>query len=281
MAALARWCFHHRRMVLAIWLVALLGFGGDRPRRRRQLRQQLLAARHRLQPGPGHPQGQLPQPRPATASRSSSRPSRARLTTRQPRPRSRPCSTGWPSSPTCGPSPRPYGPGGQISKDGTIGLATVYLDALAQNVPKDAVNQLIDTAKSADSSVLNVQLGGNAIENNQQSGQSSSEGLGIIFALIVLFFAFRRSLLVRPAAAHLGSDGHRGRDVDHRDPHPRRGRPAVRTDPGHPGRARRRHRLRPLHRQPPPQRSAGRADARGRRRHRPQHLGAGRASSPG
>ena len=32
----------------------------------------------------------------------------------------------------------PYGPGGQISKDGTIGLATVYLDALAQNVPKDA-----------------------------------------------------------------------------------------------------------------------------------------------
>jgi RND superfamily putative drug exporter len=89
----------------------------------------------------------------------------------------------------------PYGPGGQISADRKIGLATAYLDALAQSVPKSAVSQLIFTAKSVDSSVLNVQLGGNAIENNRQSGQPASEGLGIIFALIVLFFAFRRSFL--------------------------------------------------------------------------------------
>src|SRR5262249_20274295 len=73
--------------------------------------------------------------------------------------------------------------------------ATVYLDAQAQDVPKSAVSQLVSTAKSADSSVLNVQLGGNAIENNRQSRQSSSELLGVIFALIILFFAFRRSLL--------------------------------------------------------------------------------------
>jgi RND superfamily putative drug exporter len=89
----------------------------------------------------------------------------------------------------------PYGAGGQISADGTIGLATVYLDALAQNVPKAAVSKLISTAKAADSSVLNVQLGGNAIENNRQSQQPTSEALGILFALIVLFFAFRRSFL--------------------------------------------------------------------------------------
>jgi RND superfamily putative drug exporter len=89
----------------------------------------------------------------------------------------------------------PYGPGGQISTDRTIGLATAYLDALAKDVPKSAVSQLIATAKSADSSAINVQLGGNAIENNRQSGQPTSEFLGIIFALIVLFFAFRRSLL--------------------------------------------------------------------------------------
>ena len=89
----------------------------------------------------------------------------------------------------------PYGVGGQISTDGTIGLATVNLDALAQNVPKAAVSDLVSTARSADSSVLNVQLSGNAIETNQRNGQSSSEGLGVIFALIILFFAFRRSLL--------------------------------------------------------------------------------------
>jgi RND superfamily putative drug exporter len=89
----------------------------------------------------------------------------------------------------------PYGPGGQISQDRRIGLATVYLDALAQNVPKSAVSELISTAKSADSAAINVQVGGNAIENNRQNGQPTSEGLGIMFALIVLFFAFRRSLL--------------------------------------------------------------------------------------
>ena len=43
--------------------------------------------------------------------------------------------------------------------------------------------------------MLNVQLGGNAIENSEQNGQSTSELLGILFALIILFFAFRRSLL--------------------------------------------------------------------------------------
>ena len=59
----------------------------------------------------------------------------------------------------------PYGPGGQISKDGTIGLATVNLDAQANSVPNSAVQTLISTAQSADSSLLNVQLGGAAIEN--------------------------------------------------------------------------------------------------------------------
>jgi RND superfamily putative drug exporter len=89
----------------------------------------------------------------------------------------------------------PFGFGGQISPDGTIGLATVNLDALAQNVPKEAITKLINTAKSADSQVLKVQLGGNAIQEGQRSRQPTSTFLGILFALVVLFFAFRRSLL--------------------------------------------------------------------------------------
>ncbi len=194
MAALARWCFHHRRMVLAIWLVALLGFGGiDRatgasyannfslPATDSSRALDILKANFPSQAGDSEQivvqakQGTLDDP--AT---------KAALTGMLDRVADVPHVRAVIS---------PYGPGGQISKDRTIGLATVYLDALAQNVPKDAVNQLIDTAKSADSSVLNVQLGGNAIENNRQSGQPASEGLGIIFALIVLFFAFRRSFL--------------------------------------------------------------------------------------
>jgi putative drug exporter of the RND superfamily len=64
----------------------------------------------------------------------------------------------------------PYGPGGQISSGGTIGLATVNLNAQAQNIPNAAVNKLISTAQSADSPLLKVQLGGAAIENIASGG---------------------------------------------------------------------------------------------------------------
>jgi RND superfamily putative drug exporter len=89
----------------------------------------------------------------------------------------------------------PYGPGGQISRDGTIGLATVNLNAQAGDIPNSDVKRLISTAKSADSSRLNVQLGGAAIENvTSGGGDYTSVLLGIVLALVVLFFAFRRSV---------------------------------------------------------------------------------------
>jgi putative drug exporter of the RND superfamily len=89
----------------------------------------------------------------------------------------------------------PYAPGGQISRDGTIGLATVNLNAQVQNIPNSAVTRLISTAKSADGSLLNVQLGGAAIENVMPGGTNyTSVLLGIVLAVVVLFFAFRRSV---------------------------------------------------------------------------------------
>jgi RND superfamily putative drug exporter len=91
----------------------------------------------------------------------------------------------------------PYAPGGQISRDGTIGLATVNLDAQADSIPNSAVSTLISTAQSADSSRLNVQLGGTAIENAATAGGGdyNSVILGVVLALVVLFIAFRRSVL--------------------------------------------------------------------------------------
>lgn len=89
----------------------------------------------------------------------------------------------------------PYESVGQITRDGTIGFATVNLDESAQNVPKAAATRLISTAQAADSSQLNIQLNGQAIANSQQGGGSSGLFLGIILALLVLFFAFRRSVL--------------------------------------------------------------------------------------
>jgi RND superfamily putative drug exporter len=193
-ASLARWCFHHRRAVLALWLIALLVFAGiDRsvgssyasnfalpatdssralavlkanfPARAGDTEQIVIQAKH----------GTLQDP----ANRAAVEAMLARV---EQLPHVKAVTT-------------PYELGGQISRDGTIGLATVYLDALAQNVPKSAVTALIETAKSADSPLLNVQLGGPAVENSEQNRQSTSEGLGILCALFVLFFAFRRSFL--------------------------------------------------------------------------------------
>ena len=82
-----------------------------------------------------------------------------------------------------------------ISKDGTIGLATVQLDAQVQNISKSQATQLINTAQAARSPTLNVQLGGAAIETAENQGGGSGFIGGVVLALVVLFFAFRRSIL--------------------------------------------------------------------------------------
>jgi RND superfamily putative drug exporter len=88
-----------------------------------------------------------------------------------------------------------YGQGGQISRDGTIGFATVNLDDQTDTVPNSVVTKLVSTAQSADSPLLNVQLGGGAIENFVSvNADYTSVLLGIVLALVVLFFAFRRSV---------------------------------------------------------------------------------------
>jgi RND superfamily putative drug exporter len=192
-ARLARFCFNHRRAVLAAWLVALIGFyaiGGsvrakyinsfllpgadstaalnvlktDFPAKSGDSDQIVVQAK----------QGTLRSPAVETAVRSMLA-NVGRL-------------------PHVSEVISPYGSAGHISKDGTIGFATVNLDESAQNVPKAAVSRLISAAQSADSSRLDVQLNGQAIENNQGGG-SSDLFLGILLALVVLFFAFRRSVL--------------------------------------------------------------------------------------
>ncbi len=69
------------------------------------------------------------------------------------------------------------------------------LDDQATTVPNSVVTTLISTAQSADSSLLNVQLGGGAIEGIATTNADyTSALLRIVLALVVLFFAFRRSV---------------------------------------------------------------------------------------
>src|SRR6195256_112987 len=85
----------------------------------------------------------------------------------------------------------PYDTGANaVSKAGTIGFATVKFDQLASVVPKSAINRVINTAESARSSTLQVELGGQAIKQAQQTSLGFATGVGLLAAVIVLLLSF-------------------------------------------------------------------------------------------
>ena len=84
----------------------------------------------------------------------------------------------------------PYAAGQHaISRDGTIGFATVNFDESANALPVAAVNRVISTAESARSSTLNVQLGGQAIEQAQQASLGFATIVGIAAAIVILLIS--------------------------------------------------------------------------------------------
>jgi RND superfamily putative drug exporter len=85
----------------------------------------------------------------------------------------------------------PYAAGANaISRDGTIGFATVMFDQRANELPKGAIDRVIDTAKTARSSNLQVELGGQAIKQAQQAGLGFVTVVGIGAAILVLLISF-------------------------------------------------------------------------------------------
>ncbi len=77
-----------------------------------------------------------------------------------------------------------------ISSDGTIGFATVSFDERANALPVAAVDRVISTAESARSSTLQVELGGQAIEQAQQASLGFATAVGIGAAIIILLLSF-------------------------------------------------------------------------------------------
>jgi len=85
----------------------------------------------------------------------------------------------------------PYATGQHaISSDGTIGFATVDFDERANALPNAAVDKVISTAESARSATLNVQLGGQAIEQAQQASLGFATVVGIAAAIVILLISF-------------------------------------------------------------------------------------------
>ncbi len=77
-----------------------------------------------------------------------------------------------------------------ISRDGAIAFATVTFDERANALPKAAVEKVITSAESARSASLDVQLGGQAIEQAQQASLGFATVVGIVAAILILLISF-------------------------------------------------------------------------------------------
>jgi RND superfamily putative drug exporter len=85
----------------------------------------------------------------------------------------------------------PYDAGSRaISPGGTIGFATVTFNEQASQLPKAAVQRVISSAESARSSTLQVELGGQAIEQAQQASIGFATLVGILAAMVILLISF-------------------------------------------------------------------------------------------
>ncbi|WP_329282887.1 MMPL family transporter [Streptomyces sp. NBC_01451] len=78
----------------------------------------------------------------------------------------------------------------QISENGRIAYAQITFTEQANGVPKKTVEDVVDTAQSAERDGLQVELGGQAITRTQEPPTGIAEMVGILAAAVVLFLAF-------------------------------------------------------------------------------------------
>jgi putative drug exporter of the RND superfamily len=80
--------------------------------------------------------------------------------------------------------------GRSISADQKIAFATVVFDEKANKLPKSAPERVVDVARAAARPGLQVELGGQAIEQTEQSGFGISTAVGLLAAIVVLLLTF-------------------------------------------------------------------------------------------
>jgi RND superfamily putative drug exporter len=84
----------------------------------------------------------------------------------------------------------PFTSRGQISRDTHTAYATVRFDERGDALPTDAVKNVIAVAKTAATPDLEVELGGNAIEQTQRPTLGAATAVGIGAAIVVLLVSF-------------------------------------------------------------------------------------------
>jgi RND superfamily putative drug exporter len=186
---IALWCYHRRRRVLLLWIIALVVFtalsmvfygtwsdrlGGSHTESQRA--QDLLKSRFPQQAGDDaqvvfHATDSVR----STANQASIAQALASV-------RGLPHVAGVRG---------PFDPGtDQISQDGRIAFATVQFDKQTIDLPKPAIQQVVDHSKAVANPGLSVVLGGSPIAKIQPFSMGSSESVGVLAAIVILLVAF-------------------------------------------------------------------------------------------
>jgi RND superfamily putative drug exporter len=85
----------------------------------------------------------------------------------------------------------PYGGGGQaISRNGQIAFATVIFDKKANELNKADGERVVKEVEAARAPGLQIELGGQAIEQTQQEGFGLTTAVGLMAAIVVLLITF-------------------------------------------------------------------------------------------
>ena len=191
MSSLARWCFNHRRIVLALWILALLVVGG-------------LSA----SAGSGYTDSfKLP----GTESTQALNLLRDNFETESGdtnqvvfagdlrnaavKQRAQSALAEIAKSPHVVRVDSPFDAANaarQVSRDGQVAFANVHFDGQQPiaDVPKSAYTAVINAGERARGDGLKVEFGGNGIQQATQKQGGASEGIGFIAAAIILLLAF-------------------------------------------------------------------------------------------
>jgi len=87
----------------------------------------------------------------------------------------------------------PYGTAGgaaAISEDGKIAYATIQYDVQGNKLDKSSTERIIHTAQGASGNGLEVQLGGQPVEEAKEESGDSSFAIGLLAAIVILLLAF-------------------------------------------------------------------------------------------
>src|SRR5512144_1873770 len=87
----------------------------------------------------------------------------------------------------------PYEKGGAaaVSDDGKIAYATAQLNVTTDKLNDGEIKKIMDTARAASGDGLRVETGGSPVEEVRgEEEESSSEGIGVLAAIVVLLISF-------------------------------------------------------------------------------------------